>query len=87
MHTFLKFISWFFQTATPPPPPTSTPAPSFWDANGDKIIVAVITAILVLLLSESLKALLKKLGGWLERAWQAIRFHSFTYRVSCFTPR
>jgi formylglycine-generating enzyme required for sulfatase activity len=58
----------------PIPPPTPTPAPSFWEANGDKIIVAVVTAILVLLLSEPLKALLKKLGGWLERAWQALGF-------------
>lgn len=73
MNTLFKLIPWFFQTSYPPPP-ASTPTPSFWEANGDKIIVAVITAILVLLLSESLKALLKKVGGGLERAWQAAGF-------------
>ncbi len=68
MNPFLRYL---LQTPTPPPP---TPAPSFWDANGDKIIVGVVTAIVVLLLSEPIKALFNKLGGRLERAWLALGF-------------
>jgi formylglycine-generating enzyme required for sulfatase activity len=71
MSLFLQTTAWFFQISTPSTP---TPTPSFWDTNRDAIIAAVITAILVLVLSEPLKALLKKLGGWLERAWQALGF-------------
>ncbi|HEX9945377.1 MAG TPA: SUMF1/EgtB/PvdO family nonheme iron enzyme [Thermoanaerobaculia bacterium] len=44
----------------------AAPAPGFWQQNGDKILVGVITAIVVLILSEPIKALFKKLGGWIE---------------------
>lgn len=43
----------------------------FWEQHGDKILVAVVTAVLVLVLSETIKALLKKLGAWIDRALQS----------------
>jgi hypothetical protein len=45
-----------------------------------------VTAILVLILTETLNAHRKK-TRWLERGWQAINFHSFTYCVLLFSPR
>jgi hypothetical protein len=44
----------------------AAPIPGFWQQNGDKILVSVITAVLVLVFSEPIKALFKKLGGWIE---------------------
>lgn len=46
----------------------------FWNNNGDKVLVGVITAIVVLLLSEWIKALFKKLGSWIETGFQALGF-------------
>jgi hypothetical protein len=43
----------------------------FWEQHGDKILVAVATAIIVLILSETIKALLKKLGTGIDRALQS----------------
>jgi formylglycine-generating enzyme required for sulfatase activity len=40
----------------------------FWEQNRDKILVGAVTAVVVLILSESIKALLKKIGSWIENA-------------------
>jgi hypothetical protein len=45
------------------------PPPGFWEQNRDKILVAVVTAVVILILSEWIKAGLKKLGGWIESAF------------------
>ena len=45
---------------------------SFWEANADKIIVAVVTAIVVLIFSETIKALLRRLEARLDRAFEGI---------------
>jgi len=37
----------------------AAPTPGFWQQNGDKVLVGVITAVVVLLLSEPIKALLR----------------------------
>jgi|GEM_PF-7036155 len=42
------------------------PAPRFWERYWDKIVPSVITAILVLLFSEPIKVLFKKLWDWFE---------------------
>ncbi|MCP4660756.1 MAG: NACHT domain-containing protein, partial [bacterium] len=48
------------------------PAPDgFWKQYGDKILVAVVTAVIVLTLSETIKALLKRLGARIERTLQS----------------
>ncbi len=57
------------QTAQATPSPTPT---GFWASNGDKIVVAVITTVVVLILSESIKALLKKIGSWIETAFASL---------------
>ncbi len=41
----------------------STSSTGFW-ASWDKVIVSVVTAILILIFSEPIKAFLKKIGGW-----------------------
>jgi formylglycine-generating enzyme required for sulfatase activity len=46
----------------------------FWKNNGDKVLVGVITAIIVLFLSEPIKALFKKFGNWLEKVFQSLGF-------------
>jgi formylglycine-generating enzyme required for sulfatase activity len=46
----------------------------FWKNNGDKVLVGVITAIIVLFLSEPIKALFKKIGTWLEAFLQSLGF-------------
>jgi formylglycine-generating enzyme required for sulfatase activity len=46
----------------------AAPPPGLWDQNRDKIVVGIVTAVLVLILSESIKALLRKLGSWIENA-------------------
>ena len=46
----------------------------FWKNNGDKVLVGIITAIVVLLLSEPIKAFLKKFGDWIERIFQSLGF-------------
>ena len=46
----------------------------FWKNNGDKVLVGVITAILVLILSEPIKALFKKIGSWIEKVLQSLGF-------------
>lgn len=46
----------------------------FWVNNGDKILVGIITAIVVLFLSEPLKALFKKVGIWVETGFQSLGF-------------
>ena len=38
----------------------------FWTNNGDKILVGIVTAIIVLILSEPLKAIFKKMEKWIE---------------------
>ncbi len=40
------------------------PPPSFWQANGDKILVALITAVITLLLQRVLPKIWKKVSGW-----------------------
>ena len=57
------------QTAQAVPSPTPS---GFWASNGDKIIVAIVTTVVVLVLSESIKALLKKIGGWIETAFAGL---------------
>ena len=47
---------------------------NFWSNNSDTILVGVITAIIVLILSEPIKTGLKSLGGWLETNFQAFGF-------------
>ncbi len=46
----------------------------FWKNNGDIILVGVITAIVILILSEPIKAAFKKIGVWLEKFVQALGF-------------
>ncbi len=46
----------------------------FWKDNSDTILVGVITAIVVLILSEPIKALFRKLGNRLETVVQAFGF-------------
>ncbi len=46
----------------------------FWVNNGDKILVGIITAIVVLFLSEPLKVLFKKVGNWIETGFQSLGF-------------
>ena len=46
----------------------------FWKSNGDKVLVGVITAIIVLLLSEPIKALFKKIGNYIEKVFQSLGF-------------
>ncbi|HUG33526.1 MAG TPA: hypothetical protein VMJ90_02060 [Anaerolineales bacterium] len=46
----------------------------FWKNNGDKIQVGVITAIIVLFLSEPIKALFKKIGNWIEKIHHSLGF-------------
>lgn len=46
----------------------------FWKNNGDKVLVGVITAIIVLFLSEPIKALFKKIGNWIEKVSQSFGF-------------
>jgi hypothetical protein len=51
----------------------AAPISGFWQQNGDKIVVSVITAVLVLVFSEPIKALFKELGGWIETARDFVR--------------
>ena len=44
----------------------AAPAPGFWERNWDKIVPPIVTAILVLLFSEPIRALFKKLWDWFE---------------------
>ena len=46
----------------------------FWKNNGDKVLVGVVTAIVILILSEPIKALFKKIGNWIEKAFQSLGF-------------
>jgi len=46
----------------------------FWKNNSAAIWASVITAILVLIFSESIKALLKKIGTWFESSFQSLGF-------------
>ena len=46
----------------------------FWKNNGDKILVGVITAIVILVLSEPIKALFKQFGNWIEKIFQSLGF-------------
>jgi len=46
----------------------------FWKNNGDKVLVGVITAILVLFLSEPIKVAFKKIGAWFEGFFQSLGF-------------
>ncbi len=41
--------------------------PGFWARYGDKILVAVVTALIVLVFSETIKALLRRFGAWIEK--------------------
>jgi formylglycine-generating enzyme required for sulfatase activity/energy-coupling factor transporter ATP-binding protein EcfA2 len=47
---------------------------AFWKNNGDKVLVGVITAIVILVFSEPIKALFKKIGTWLESFFQSLGF-------------
>jgi formylglycine-generating enzyme required for sulfatase activity len=47
---------------------SATPSPGFWERNWDKIVPPIITAIIVLLFSEPIKALFKKFWDWAESA-------------------
>ncbi len=40
--------------------------PGFWVEQGDKVLVAVVTAVLVLLVQKPVKVLLDRVGRWLE---------------------
>ncbi len=53
----------------------TSPHPGLWVQYGDKVVVAVVTAVLVLLVQAPLKALLAKLGHWLEQRLQGLGFH------------
>jgi hypothetical protein len=46
----------------------------FWKNNGSTIIVGVIMLILGALLTDPIKALLKKIGAWLESFFQSLGF-------------
>jgi len=46
----------------------------FWTNNGDKVLVGVITAIVILILSEPIKALFKRIGTWFEGFFQSLGF-------------
>lgn len=46
----------------------------FWKNNGDKVLVGVVTAIFVLILSEPIKALFKKIGNQIEKLFQSLGF-------------
>jgi formylglycine-generating enzyme required for sulfatase activity len=48
-------------------PPPAVPQPGFWAQRGDAILVAVITAVLILLFQEAARALLRKLGQGFAR--------------------
>ena len=54
----------------------------FWKNNGDKVLVGVVTAIVILILSEPIKALFKKIGNWIEKAFQSLGF-GFQKRYGC----
>lgn len=62
--------------ALPQGPPAQAP-PGFLQQNGDKILVSVVTAIVILTLSEPIKAGLKKIGSWIENSFAGLgwRFH------------
>lgn len=47
---------------------------NFWINNGNTILVGVITAIVVLILSEPIKAVFRKFGHWIEIAFRAAGF-------------
>lgn len=47
---------------------------NFWTNNSDTILVGIITAIVVLILSEPIKAGLKRFGRWVESSFQAFGF-------------
>ncbi len=47
---------------------------SFWADNGDKVLVGVITAIVILILSEWIKAAFKRMGTWIEDFFQSLGF-------------
>jgi formylglycine-generating enzyme required for sulfatase activity len=49
------------------PPPAATAPAGFWAKHGDAIVVAVVTAVLILLFQEAARALLKKVGRGFER--------------------
>src|SRR3990170_6967764 len=57
-----------------PQPPGMPASPSFWDANRDTILVAVITAVVILLLSRPLNAALDKFGAWIGQVIQSFGF-------------
>jgi hypothetical protein len=44
----------------------------FWAEYGDKILVAIVTAVLVLLARKPVEALLAKLGQWLEHRFAGL---------------
>ncbi|HEV7508532.1 MAG TPA: SUMF1/EgtB/PvdO family nonheme iron enzyme [Thermoanaerobaculia bacterium] len=50
----------------------TAPPPGFWQQNGDKILVSIITAIVILILSEPIKALLKKVGQGVENTFAGL---------------
>jgi uncharacterized protein YgfB (UPF0149 family) len=44
----------------------AAPLPGFWQQNRNTILASIITAVVILILSESIKTLLKKLWDWIE---------------------
>ena len=46
----------------------------FWKNNGSSILTAVITAVVILILSETIKSFLRKIGAWGERLFQSLGF-------------
>ena len=53
--------------------PRQTPS-GFWGENWDKILIPIITAIVVLILSESIKAALRSIGGKIEISLSSLKW-------------
>ncbi|HSS49608.1 MAG TPA: hypothetical protein VLX28_11750, partial [Thermoanaerobaculia bacterium] len=48
------------------------PPPGLWQQNWDKIVVSIVTAIVVLIFSEAIKAGFKKIGQWIENTFAGL---------------
>jgi hypothetical protein len=74
---FVGALGWASSLAGHPPDGASDPG--FWAEHGDKVLVAVLTAVLVVLAQAPVKAVLAKLGRWLEHRLEGLGFR-FTRR-------